>query len=100
MTDSSNQTETPQPFSRRHLLKGGMATSLAAALLPGCSGPSESGGGSGPSGSAAWSPIFTIKPRVPIKGVATPASQIGDPVLVTEKGAERLGRRKLEVISV
>jgi Xaa-Pro aminopeptidase len=43
--------------------------------------------------------VFTIKPRVPIPGLATPSTQIGDGVLITEKGAERLGRRKLEVIT-
>ena len=44
--------------------------------------------------------IFTMKPRVPIKGVEAPAAQIGDPVLVTETGAQRLGQRQLEVITV
>lgn len=44
--------------------------------------------------------VFTLKPRVPIKGVEAPAAQIGDPVLVTETGAQRLGQRELEVITV
>ena len=44
--------------------------------------------------------VFTIKPRVPIPGLPTPSTQIGDGVLITEKGAERLGRRKLEPITV
>ena len=44
--------------------------------------------------------VFTIKPRIPIKGVEAPAAQIGDPVLITDSGAQRLGRRKLEVISL
>ncbi len=44
--------------------------------------------------------VFTIKPRIPIKGVAAPAAQVGDPVLVTETGAERLGRRQLDVITL
>ena len=38
--------------------------------------------------------VFTIKPRIPIKGTR-PAAQFGDPVLVTDNGARRLGRRKL-----
>lgn len=42
--------------------------------------------------------VFTIKPRIPIPGVATPSAQIGDAVLVTENGAERLGRRQLTPI--
>jgi len=44
--------------------------------------------------------VFTIKPRVLIKGVAAPSAQIGDPVLITERGAERLGRRKLETLTL
>jgi Xaa-Pro aminopeptidase len=44
--------------------------------------------------------VFTIKPRVPIPGLPTPSTQIGDGVLITENGAERLGRRKLEPIVI
>ena len=44
--------------------------------------------------------VFTIKPRFTIEGVAGPSAQIGDPVLITETGAERLGRRKLELITL
>ena len=44
--------------------------------------------------------VFTIKPRVPIPGLDTPSTQIGDGVVITETGAERLGRRKLEAITV
>jgi Xaa-Pro aminopeptidase len=44
--------------------------------------------------------VFTIKPRFAIKGVEAPSAQIGDPVLITETGAERLGRRKLELITL
>ena len=44
--------------------------------------------------------VFTIKPRIPIKGVEAPVAQIGDPVLITDTGAERLGRRKLELITL
>lgn len=40
---------------------------------------------------------FTLKPRVLIKG-AQPTAQFGDAVLVTDNGARRLGRRKLEVL--
>ncbi len=32
--------------------------------------------------------VFTIKPRVPIPGLDTPNSQIGDGVLITENGAQ------------
>jgi hypothetical protein len=38
--------------------------------------------------------VFTLKPRIPIKGTR-PAAQFGDPILVTEIGARRLGRRPL-----
>ena len=44
--------------------------------------------------------VFTIKPRFAIEGVRAPSAQVGDPVLITETGAERLGRRKLEVITL
>ncbi len=44
--------------------------------------------------------VFTIKPRFAIEGVEAPSAQIGDPVLITETGAERLGRRKLEQITL
>jgi len=42
--------------------------------------------------------VFTIKPRIPIKGVR-PAAQFGDPILVTENGARRLGKRALWLVS-
>lgn len=38
--------------------------------------------------------VFTIKPRIVMPGVS-PSVQFGDPVLVTARGAERLGRRRL-----
>lgn len=44
--------------------------------------------------------VFTIKPRFVIPGVARPSAQFGDPVLITETGAERLGVRKPEVITL
>lgn len=37
---------------------------------------------------------FTMKPRIIIKGTK-PTAQFGDPVVVTERGARRLGKRKL-----
>ena len=43
--------------------------------------------------------IFTMKPSVPIQDT-TPTAQFGDAVVVTEKGARRLGKRKLEVITL
>ena len=42
--------------------------------------------------------VFTLKPRILIKG-AEPTAQFGDPVLITENGARRLGKRKLEVLT-
>lgn len=42
---------------------------------------------------------FTIKPRIIIKGTK-PTAQFGDPVVVTERGARRLGKRKLEPLTV
>ena len=44
--------------------------------------------------------VFTIKPRFKIEGVEKPSAQFGDAVLITENGAERLGRRKPEVITL
>ena len=44
--------------------------------------------------------VFTIKPRIPIKGVAAPAAQFGDGVVVTATGTRRLGKRKLELVTV
>jgi Xaa-Pro aminopeptidase len=44
--------------------------------------------------------VFTLKPRIPIPGVTTPNCQIGDAILITESGAQRLGRRKLEPITI
>ena len=44
--------------------------------------------------------VFTIKPRFVIPGVASPSAQFGDPVLITETGAVRLGVRKAEVITI
>jgi Xaa-Pro aminopeptidase len=44
--------------------------------------------------------VFTIKPRFVIDGVEKPSAQFGDPVLITEKGAERLGVREPELITL
>ncbi|MCZ6491722.1 MAG: M24 family metallopeptidase [Acidobacteria bacterium] len=44
--------------------------------------------------------VFTIKPRIPIKGIEAPTAQIGDAIVVTATGARRLGKRNLEVRSV
>ncbi len=43
--------------------------------------------------------IFTMKPSVPIRDL-NQSAQFGDAVVVTESGARRLGKRKLEVITV
>ncbi len=42
--------------------------------------------------------VFTLKPRIVIKG-ARPTAQFGDAILVTDRGAERLGTRELELVS-
>jgi Xaa-Pro aminopeptidase len=44
--------------------------------------------------------VFTIKPRIPIKGVEAPTAQFGDGVVVTATGARRLGKRPLEILSL
>ncbi|MDX1499096.1 MAG: M24 family metallopeptidase [Woeseiaceae bacterium] len=44
--------------------------------------------------------VFTIKPRFKIPGVASPSAQFGDAVLITERGAARLGVREPEVITL
>ncbi|MCH7978613.1 MAG: aminopeptidase P family protein [Acidobacteria bacterium] len=43
--------------------------------------------------------IFTMKPSVPIQDLDQSA-QFGDAVVVTENGARRLGKRKLEVLTI
>jgi Xaa-Pro dipeptidase len=43
--------------------------------------------------------VFDLKPSVPVKQTPTPA-EFGDSVVVTEKGARRLGKRKLELITL
>jgi len=43
--------------------------------------------------------VFDLKPSVPIKQTPTPA-EFGDSVVVTEKGARRLGKRKMELITL
>lgn len=42
--------------------------------------------------------VFTLKPRIVIPGM-TPSVQFGDPILVTDTGARRLGRRSLTPFS-
>ncbi|MEJ2172681.1 MAG: M24 family metallopeptidase [Woeseiaceae bacterium] len=44
--------------------------------------------------------VFTIKPRFAIQGVETPSAQYGSPVLITDTGAEQLGVRTPEVITL
>jgi hypothetical protein len=44
--------------------------------------------------------VFTIKPRIVIKGVEAPTAQFGDGVVVTATGARRLGKRPLEILSL
>lgn len=43
--------------------------------------------------------VFDLKPSVPVKGTPTPA-EFGDSLVVTEKGAQRLGKRKMELITL
>jgi Xaa-Pro aminopeptidase len=43
--------------------------------------------------------VFDLKPTIPIKQTHMVA-QFGDPILVTEKGARRLGKRKMEIITL
>jgi Xaa-Pro aminopeptidase len=43
--------------------------------------------------------VFDLKPSVPVKQTPTPA-EFGDSIVVTEKGARRLGTRKMELISL
>ncbi|MFQ5983543.1 MAG: M24 family metallopeptidase, partial [Woeseiaceae bacterium] len=44
--------------------------------------------------------VFTIKPRFTIEGVEKPSAQYGSPVLITATGAEQLGVRTPEVITL
>jgi Xaa-Pro aminopeptidase len=43
--------------------------------------------------------VFDLKPSVPIKQTPTPA-EFGDSIVVTEKGARRLGKRKMELVTL
>ena len=43
--------------------------------------------------------VFDLKPSVPVKQTRTPA-EFGDSLAVTEKGARRLGKRKMELITL
>jgi Xaa-Pro aminopeptidase len=43
--------------------------------------------------------VFDLKPSVPVKQTPTPA-EFGDSIVVTEKGARRLGKRKMELIAL
>jgi Xaa-Pro aminopeptidase len=43
--------------------------------------------------------VFDLKPGVPVKQTPTPA-EFGDSIVVTEKGARRLGKRKMELVTL
>jgi Xaa-Pro aminopeptidase len=43
--------------------------------------------------------VFDVKPAIPIKQTSTSA-QFGDSLVVTDKGARRLGKRKMELITI
>lgn len=42
--------------------------------------------------------VFTVKPRIVIAGTR-PTAQFGDPILVTDNGTRRLGKRRLALVS-
>jgi hypothetical protein len=43
--------------------------------------------------------VFELKHSVPVKQMPTPA-EFGDSIVVTEKGARRLGKHKMELITL
>jgi len=43
--------------------------------------------------------VFDLKPSVPVKQTPTPA-EFGDSIVITEKGARRLGKRKMELVTL
>jgi Xaa-Pro dipeptidase len=43
--------------------------------------------------------VFDLKPSVPVKQTPTPA-EFGDSIVVTEKGARRLGKRRMELVTL
>jgi Xaa-Pro aminopeptidase len=43
--------------------------------------------------------VFDLKPSVPVKQTPTPA-EFGDSIVVTEKGARRLGKRKMDLMTL
>jgi hypothetical protein len=43
--------------------------------------------------------MFDLKPSVPVKQTPTP-EEFGDSIVMTEKGARRFGKRKMELITL
>jgi Xaa-Pro aminopeptidase len=64
--------------------------------LPRC-GPGRMEGGDDLAFQAGM--VFDLKPSVPVKQTPTPA-EFGDSIVVMEKGARRLGKRKMELITL
>jgi Xaa-Pro aminopeptidase len=75
---------------------GVLVHSSGLADLPRC-GPGRMEGGDDLIFQAGM--VFDLKPSVPVKGTPTPA-EFGDSLVVTEKGARRLGKRKMELVTL
>jgi Xaa-Pro dipeptidase len=75
---------------------GVLIHSSGLADLPRC-GPGRMEGGDDLEFQAGM--VFDLKPSVPVKQTPTPA-EFGDSIVVTEKGARRLGKRKMELITL
>ncbi len=75
---------------------GVLVHSGGLADLPRC-GPGRIEGGNDLTFQAGM--VFDLKPSVPVKGTPTPA-EFGDSIVVTDKGARRLGKRKMELVTL
>jgi Xaa-Pro aminopeptidase len=85
-------------FDRRLVARGEKPGALV--IHSGGLGTLPRGGSSGPVGKIVLeaSMVFDIKPAFRLRNGGT--AEFGDSVVVTEKGARRLGRRKMEIVTL
>ncbi len=85
-------------YDKRLVARGERAGALV--IHSGGLGTLPRGGSSGPTGQIVLQAnmVFDIKPSFPLKSGGT--AQFGDSVVVTEKGARRLGEREMKVVNL
>jgi Xaa-Pro aminopeptidase len=86
------------PYDKRLVARGERAGALV--IHSGGLGTLPRGGSSGPTGQIVLQAnmVFDIKPSFPLKSGGT--AQFGDSIVVTEKGARRLGEREMKVVTL